>query len=110
MYSEEMDWCYRAKKQGWKVVYLPAARVIHHEGKSSEQALPVRHMQFQRSKVLFFKKHRAAGPAELLRLYLLATYVWQTLVESLKWLVGHKRPLRHQRAAAYWHVIRSGLK
>jgi len=110
MYSEEMDWCYRAKKQGWKVVYLPAARVIHHEGKSSEQVLPVRHIQFQRSKVLFFKKHRGGWLAEALRFYLLFSYLWQTLVEILKWLVGHKRPLRQQRAAAYWQVLRSGLK
>jgi N-acetylglucosaminyl-diphospho-decaprenol L-rhamnosyltransferase len=110
MYSEEMDWCYRAKGQGWKVVYLPAARVIHHEGKSSEQVLPVRHIQFQRSKVLFFKKHRGGWVAEALRFYLLLTYLWQTVVEGLKWLVGHKRPLRQQRAAAYWQVIRSGLK
>jgi len=110
MYSEEMDWCYRAKEQGWKVVYLPAARVIHHEGKSSEQVLPVRHIQFQRSKVLFFKKHRGGLLAEALRVYLLLTYLWQTIVESLKWLVGHKRPVRQQRAAAYWQVLRSGLK
>ncbi len=110
MYSEEMDWCYRAKRQGWKVVYLPTARVIHHEGKSSEQVLPVRHIQFQRSKVLFFEKHRGRWIAEALRLYLLLTYLWQTTVEGLKWLAGHKRPLRRQRAAAYWQVLRSGLK
>jgi N-acetylglucosaminyl-diphospho-decaprenol L-rhamnosyltransferase len=110
MYSEEMDWCYRATTRGWKVVYLPTARVMHHEGKSSEQVLPVRHVQFQRSKVLFFKKHRGGWRAEALRLYLLATYLWQTILESLKWLVGHKRPLRQQRVAAYWQVVRSGLK
>jgi N-acetylglucosaminyl-diphospho-decaprenol L-rhamnosyltransferase len=110
MYSEEMDWCYRAKGRGWNVVYLPAAQVIHHEGKSSEQVLPVRHIQFQRSKVLFFKKHRGGWLAEALRFYLLLTYLWQTVVEGLKWLVGHKRPLRQQRAAAYWQVLRSGLK
>jgi N-acetylglucosaminyl-diphospho-decaprenol L-rhamnosyltransferase len=110
MYSEEMDWCYRAKARGWKVVYLPTARVIHHEGKSSEQVLPVRHVQFQRSKVLFFRKHRGAWRAGVLRFYLLGTYLWQTILESLKCLVGHKRPLRQQRVAAYWQVLRSGLK
>jgi N-acetylglucosaminyl-diphospho-decaprenol L-rhamnosyltransferase len=110
MYSEELDWCYRAKAQGWKVVYLPTAQVIHHEGKSSEQVLPVRHVQFQRSKVLFFKKHHGRWRAEALRLYLLATYFWQTVLEGLKWLVGHKRPLRQQRVAIYWQVLRSGLE
>jgi N-acetylglucosaminyl-diphospho-decaprenol L-rhamnosyltransferase len=110
MYSEEMDWCYRVKERGWKVVYLPTAEVIHHEGKSSEQVLPVKHVQFQRSKVLFFKKHFGGWRVEVLRLYLLAIYLWQAALESLKWLLGHKRTLRRQRVAAYWQVLRSGLE
>ena len=110
MYSEEMDWCYRAKQLDWRVIYLPSAQVVHHEGKSSEQVLPVRHVQFQRSKVLFFKKHYGGGRGEVLRVYLLVTYLWQTMVEGLKWLVGHKRPMRRQRMAAYWGLLRSGLR
>jgi GT2 family glycosyltransferase len=110
MYSEELDWCYRAKKAGWEVVYLPTARVVHHVGKSSEQVLPVRHAQFQRSKVLFFKKHHGYWTGETLRLFLLLTYLWQTMVEALKWLVGHKRALRRHRVDAYWQVLRSGLR
>lgn len=110
MYSEELDWCYRAKGLGWQVVYLPTAQVIHYVGRSSAQVLPVRHIQFQRSKVLFFKKHHGYRSGETLRLFLLATYLWQTILEALKWLVGRKRPLRHQRMVAYWQVLRSGLR
>ena len=110
MYSEELDWCYRAKMRGWEVVYLPTAQAIHHVGKSSEQVLPVRHIQFQRSKVLFFKKHHGRLKGEMLRFFLLATYLWQMTVEGLKWLVGHKRSLRRQRVAAYWQVLGSGLR
>ncbi len=110
MYSEELDWCYRAKRRGWEVVYLPTAQAIHHVGKSSEQVLPVQHIQFQRSKVLFFKKHHGRLKGEMLRFFLLASYLWQMIVEGLKWLVGHKRPLRRQRVAAYWQVLRSGLR
>lgn len=110
MYAEEMDWCYRAKKLGWQVVYFPGVQVVHHEGKSSEQVLPVRHVQFQRSKVLFFEKYYGRLRGETLRLYLLATYLWQSLVEGLKWLVGHKRDLRRQRVSAYWQVLRSRLR
>jgi GT2 family glycosyltransferase len=29
MYCEEADWCYRAKKKGWKTYYVPQARLIH---------------------------------------------------------------------------------
>lgn len=29
MYYEEVDWCHKAKKKGWKVFYYPFASIIH---------------------------------------------------------------------------------
>lgn len=110
MYWEEMDWCRRFKSAGWDVVYLPTATVIHHEGKSSEQVVPARHIHFQSSKVRYFHKHHGRLQGEALRWFLLATYVYQLLREGLKWLVGHKRPLRAERMRAYWRVLASGLR
>ncbi|MEJ2733598.1 MAG: glycosyltransferase family 2 protein [Anaerolineae bacterium] len=110
MYSEELDWCKRIKDAGWEVVYLPTATVIHHEGKSSEQVVPARHIRFQTSKVRYFRKHHGWLQAEMLRWFLLATYVYQLAREGLKWLVGHKRPLRAERMRAYSQVLRSGLR
>lgn len=110
MYSEELDWCKRIKDAGWEVVYLPTATVIHHEGKSSEQVVPARHIRFQSSKVRYFGKHHGAFQAEALRWFLLATYVYQAAREGLKWLVGHKRALRAERVRAYRQVLRSGLR
>lgn len=109
MYSEELEWCYRLKAQGWEVVYLPTAQVVHQEGRSSEQVLAARHIHFQRSKVLFFKKYYG-WRGEVLRWFILSTYLYLFLLEGLKWLVGHKRPLRRERVVAYWQVLRSGLK
>jgi len=109
MYAEELDWCRRIKQAGWRIVYLPAAQVIHYEGKSSEQNLAARDIRFHSSKVRYFRQHHGVWQAELLRLFLLGTFVWQLAVESLKWLVGHKRPLRASRVKAYLEVLRSGL-
>jgi hypothetical protein len=110
MYSEELDWCRRFREAGWRIVYLPAAQVIHHEGKSSEQVLPVRHIHFQTSKIRYFRKYHGRAAAGALRLFLLGNYVWQLGVEGVKWLVGHRRTLRAGRIAAYWQVLRSGLR
>lgn len=110
MYSEELDWCRRAKAAGWRVVYLPTAQVMHHEGKSSEQVIPARHIHFQASKVRYVRKYHGPLAAETLRLFLLAAYAWQWGEEGLKWLVGHKRPLRAERLRAYGRVLRSGLR
>jgi N-acetylglucosaminyl-diphospho-decaprenol L-rhamnosyltransferase len=110
MYSEEMDWCRRCKPSGWEIVYLPTATVIHHEGKSSEQVVPARHIYFQSSKVRYFRKHHGSIQAEMLRWFLLATYVYQLARETVKWAVGHKRPLRAERVQAYRQVLKSGLR
>jgi N-acetylglucosaminyl-diphospho-decaprenol L-rhamnosyltransferase len=110
MYSEELDWCRRIREAGWRVVYFPEARIVHHEGKSSEQVVPARHIYFQSSKVRYTRKYHGNAVAELLRLWLLAQYVWQIGVEGAKWLSGHRRDLRAARLAAYRQVLRSGLR
>src|SRR5262249_26566022 len=68
MYSEEVDLCRRIKSAGWRVVYLPAATVVHHEGKSSEQNLTSRDLRFHESRFLYYAKHHGRGWALLLRL------------------------------------------
>lgn len=35
MYGEELEWCLRAAKSGWKVGYTPQTRIVHLERKSS---------------------------------------------------------------------------
>jgi GT2 family glycosyltransferase len=110
MYSEEMDWCRRIKSAGWEVIYLPSARVIHYEGKSSDQVVAARHIHFQTSKVHYFHKHHGALQGEVLRWFLLTTYVYQLVREGLKWMLGHKRPMRAERIRACGQVLRSGLR
>ncbi len=61
MYSEELDLCRRIKLAGWRVVYEPAALVIHHEGKSSEQVSTQRHIRFNTSKVRYWRKWFGPG-------------------------------------------------
>ena len=116
MYSEELDWCRRIKAAAspggalWRIRYTPAATIIHYEGRSSNQAIPARHIDFQSSKVRYFRKYHGPVAAALLRYFLLATYVWQLAEESAKWLLGSKRPLRADRVRAYAQVITSGLR
>ena len=109
MYSEETDWCLRIKQRGWRVVYLPAARVVHHEARSSEQVMAAQHIYFHSSRVAYARKHFGLVQGEALRLFLLATCVCEMVTEGAKWLLGNKRHLRAQRVAVYRQVLRSGL-
>ncbi len=110
MYSEELDWCRRAKDAGWQIVYLPTAQVTHYEAKSSEQAVAARDIHFNASKVRYFRKYHGAFFAAVLRAFLLWMFAFQIAEESVKWLLGHKRVLRAQRVRAYWQVVKSGLE
>jgi GT2 family glycosyltransferase len=110
MYSEELDWCRRIKEAGWRVVYFAEAEVIHHEGKSSEQAVTARHINFQRAKLRYFRKYHGRVFSTILRLFLLASYAWQLALEAIKGALGHKRALRRQRVQMYWQVLKSGLR
>jgi GT2 family glycosyltransferase len=110
MYSEEMDWCKRAKDAGWRVVYLGTASITHHGGKSTDQVTARRHIHFQQSKLRYFRKYHGGRAAQALRAVLLLLYLWQLILEGVKGLIGHKRALRRERVSAYWQVLRSGLK
>ncbi|GAB4275762.1 MAG: glycosyltransferase family 2 protein [Candidatus Promineifilaceae bacterium] len=109
MYSEELDWCKRIKAAGWRVIYFPQAKIIHHEGKSSEQAIAARHINFNRAKLRYYRKYHGRLATLLLRIFLLKSYAYQIVVEGIKGLLGHKRPLRWQRIQLYWQVLRTGL-
>lgn len=32
MYGEDIDWCYRIKSAGWKIIYYSPAQILHHKG------------------------------------------------------------------------------
>ncbi|MEP7293076.1 MAG: glycosyltransferase family 2 protein [Chloroflexota bacterium] len=110
MYSEELDWCRRAKNAGWRVVFLADAHVTHHGGRSSDQVVARRQIWFQQSKLRYFRKYHGALVAQTLRAFLLLNYAAQLAIEWLKGLLGHKRALRQERVRQYWQVLRSGLK
>ncbi len=110
MYYEELDYCRRAKQAGWRVFYHGGARITHHGGKSSEQAVAFKQISFHSSKLRYFRKHHGFGQYLVLRLLLLLQFAWQLALESLKGLLGHKRELRARRMRVYWQVLRSGLK
>ncbi|MFN3372949.1 MAG: glycosyltransferase family 2 protein [Chloroflexus sp.] len=57
MYTEEVDWCYRIKRAGWQICYLPSSSIIHFGGQSSKQAATRMKAELYFSKLRFFAKH-----------------------------------------------------
>ena len=59
-YFEEVDYCYRARAAGWRVVYIPQAQGIHHESQSTRQLGETQRRFFHRNRILFQTKHQSA--------------------------------------------------
>lgn len=110
MYSEELDFCRRARLRGWQVWYVPTATVTHQEGQSSRQDVPARHINFQTSKLAYYRKYDGSLFAGLLRRYLLGTYLFQYAEEWLKLRLGHKPALRRERLGLIAKVVWQGLR
>ena len=57
MYGEDLDWCFRMGRAGWKIYYVPATQIIHFGG-ASGRAESMR-IQFRKSSAMstFVSKH-----------------------------------------------------
>lgn len=57
MYCEDVDWCWRTWKAGFKVVYDPAAVITHAIGRSTDQAANKMILRFHVSMLRFYRKN-----------------------------------------------------
>jgi GT2 family glycosyltransferase len=57
-FFEETDWARRIKQSGWKIYFVPSARIVHYQGGSVGHNVRSR-ILFYRSRYIYFKKwHR----------------------------------------------------
>ena len=55
-YFEETEWCLRAARHGWQVLYVPQARVRHAHGATARRYGALARIEYQRSKLTYFRK------------------------------------------------------
>ena len=68
MYVEEVDYCYRTKRAGWEIWYLPKWKIIHYGGASSTAEFPL--INEVKGLKTFYKKHEPSWQFGLLRFFL----------------------------------------
>ncbi len=56
MYGEDIDWCFRIKEAGWRIVYNPTVSIVHYKGASSRKKPFKIVYEFHRAMYLFHKK------------------------------------------------------
>ncbi len=57
IFFNEVDWCYRAKQEGWKVYFTPDAEVVHYGGAGTIQVKRAMRRESHRSLWWFYRKH-----------------------------------------------------
>jgi hypothetical protein len=62
MYGEDLEWAFRIKKAGWKIMYNPAITVLHVKRAASRQSQKAR-VAFYQAMMKFYRDHyRATTP------------------------------------------------
>lgn len=81
-FLEETDLCFRLRKRGWKIYFVPEARIVHYQGSSVKKVRPQARVEYQRSLTLFFEKNYGERKAKILK-YLGYLKAWINLMGAL---------------------------
>jgi N-acetylglucosaminyl-diphospho-decaprenol L-rhamnosyltransferase len=101
VYSDEVDWQRRARMQGWSVLYVPAATILHREQLSRGPGSRRRIVEFSRNRDAYMRKHHGGVAAAAVR-------VLTTWAYALRALAAIALPGHSARRYA-WHAYHSLL-
>lgn len=99
MFNEEVDFCFRARAAGWRVVFWPGAEFVHVGGGSTTQVWPAMYREQLRSHLRFAAKHRGEAEARRTRTLLAAAMSFRAAVFAI---LGRRERARLSRDAARW--------
>jgi N-acetylglucosaminyl-diphospho-decaprenol L-rhamnosyltransferase len=100
-YSEDADFQKRLRDRGWRILHVPAARVVHHERAASGGPVsPRRIVQFHRSRDRYMRKHHSRLAARLAGVLWAWSYVPRAV--AAPFLPGHE-------ARSYWLHARQAV-
>ena len=98
VYSDEVDFARRLRDAGWRSLYVPRARAIHHEQLSTGAAGERRIVEMARNRDLYMRKHHSPAAARTVRWLTAWSYAVRALAATV--LPGHssRRYRRHVSA------------
>lgn len=72
MYCEDVDLCFRAWREGFRVVYVPSAKITHAIGRSTDRVANKMIVRFHRSMFRFYRRNMVGRHPAVLRPGLIA--------------------------------------
>jgi hypothetical protein len=106
-FLEETDWFYQMRRRGWRVVQLPAAKLVHIHGASTKKIVPLpTRIEYHRSLYHFFRKNRGAGQARAVMAVRLVKLVLALVFGSPLALVSRRERERWRQRCwiLLWHL------
>jgi len=76
LYFEDIDLCKRIRKEGWRLVYQPEAKVFHEGGASTKKRKLNSRFYYRKSQLYFYRKHSPAFSFFLLQVFLSINFVF----------------------------------
>jgi N-acetylglucosaminyl-diphospho-decaprenol L-rhamnosyltransferase len=106
VYSDETDFCKRLRDAGWRILFVPAARAVHHDQLGTDpESMRRRIVEFHRNRDRYFEKHASTGTRLLWRV----CWTWAYLARAGAALVLPGRdPRRYLMHARQELLPRSG--
>lgn len=79
MYGEDIDWCYRIRQAGWKIMYNPRVSILHKKKQSGRASMLKKRrvtteVYFHKYNWLFYKKNYAKQYGKLLTFFVDSFY------------------------------------
>ena len=100
VYSDETDFCKRLCDVGWRILWVPAARAIHHDQLASDgPGAERRIVEFQRGRDRYMHKHHSPAAAALVRVLSAWSYFARALVSRRQ---AHRYLLHARQALRPW--------
>jgi GT2 family glycosyltransferase len=105
MYSEEVDLCYRIRRAGWQIYWIPQAQAIHYGGQSTQQASAEMFLRLYASKLTYFRKNHGQLSAVSYKLLLVTSSLIRLLLVPLVWFESPQRRLSHLAQAGNYQRL-----
>ena len=102
-YWEETDYCFRARKAGYKTVYVPQAKVWHKGGRSVKKVWGRSRYYMERNRFIFMKRHATAWQYRLFLIYFFGIHIW--LATGYFLIICHSLEL----VSNFYRGVRDGL-
>lgn len=109
-FYDDVEWCLRIKKGGWKIYYVPQAQAIHfwYYGRPKDATFLIQTGYF--SELYVFKKHYGRGTFYAMKLLTIT----EVTLRMIKWVLSlfikpKERAANQERLRVGWQTIKMAL-